>query len=146
MIKPQKLNKMKIAVLLTCFNRKQQTISCLEHILKARCAYNNKHKNKIYLSFYITDDNCSDGTPDAIKQILSLEQLLIIPADGNAYWAGGMRLAWKKALDERIYDFYLLLNDDTIVSEDCFSVLMFTNQYCLSHFNPPLFSRISRMT
>ena len=101
---------MKIAVLLTCFNRKLKTISCMEHVLKACSTYNNSHDEHIFLSFFITDDKCTDGTPDALKKVLQNERLTIISADGSAYWAGGMRLAWKKALEqEETYDFYLLL-------------------------------------
>ena len=108
----------------------------MEHVLKACSTYNNSHDEHIFLSFFITDDKCTDGTPDALKKVLQNERLTIISADGSAYWAGGMRLAWKKALEqEETYDFYLLLNDDTMMNEDCFSMLIDTNQYSLSHFN-----------
>lgn len=125
---------MKIAVLLTCFNRKEQTISCLKHVLIARDNYNNEHTNKIELSFFVTDDKCTDGTPDEVKDFLKNENLTIIFADGNAYWAGGMRLAWKKALATDSFDFYLLLNDDTMLNADCFKILMETHLYCISRF------------
>lgn len=125
---------MKIAVLLTCFNRKLQTLSCLENVLNACNKYNSEHTNKINLSFFITDDKCTDGTPDVVKDFLKTEDLTIIPADGNAYWAGGMRLAWRKALESDSFDFYLLLNDDTKINEDCFKILMDTHSYCISHF------------
>lgn len=125
---------MKIAVLLTCFNRKLQTLSCLENVLKACNKYNSEHTNKINLSFFITDDKCTDGTPDAVKDFLKTEDFTIIPADGNAFWAGGMRLAWKKALATESFDFYMLLNDDTKVCDDCFKILMETHSYCVSQF------------
>lgn len=125
---------MKIAVLLTCFNRKEQTVSCLKHVLKARDKYNYVQNERIDLSFFITDDKCTDGTPEAVREYLKDELLTIIPADGNAYWAGGMRLAWRKALESDSFDFYLLLNDDTKINEDCFKILMDTHSYCISHF------------
>lgn len=75
---------MKIAVLLTCFNRKTLTLSCLEHVLKAREAYNANHDDRINLSFFLTDDKCTDGTPDAVGDFLQNERLTIISADGNA--------------------------------------------------------------
>lgn len=125
---------MKIAVLLTCFNRKTLTLSCLEHVLKAREAYNANHDDRINLSFFLTDDKCTDGTPDAVGEFLQNERLTIISADGNAYWAGGMRLAWRKAIDSAPFDFYLLLNDDTDVWENLFDELMGAHQYSLKHF------------
>lgn len=126
---------MNIAVLLTCYNRRILTISCLRHILKARNTYNEEHSCKINLSFFITDDNCTDGTPDAIHDVLKNERHIIVHADGNAYWAGGMRLAWGQSLKEDCYDFFLLLNDDTLVKEICFNELLKTNDFAVTHYN-----------
>lgn len=131
----QKINNMKIAVLLTCFNRRKLTISCLEHVLIARNDYNSKESDKIDLSFFVTDDKCTDGTPDAIKDYLKNESLIIIPADGNAYWAGGMRLAWTKAIENGPFDFYLLLNDDTDVWPNLFDELLNTHYFSLNKFS-----------
>lgn len=126
---------MKIAVLLTCFNRKVLTLSCLEHVLKAREAYNVNHNDKIKLSFFLTDDKCTDGTPDAVGDLLQNESLTIISANGNAYWAGGMRLAWNKALEVGCFDFYLLLNDDTDVWPNLFDELLEAHEYSLKNFS-----------
>lgn len=125
---------MKIAVLLTCFNRKLLTISCLEHLLKARDSYNATHEEMISLSFFVTDDKCTDGTPNAIKDVLQNEPLTIVPADGNAYWAGGMRMAWRKAIESGSFDFYLLLNDDTDVWKNLFDELLEVHRYSLENF------------
>lgn len=123
-----------IAVLLTCYNRKTLTLSCIEHVIKAREQYNKKNINILKLDFYLTDDNCSDGTADAVSNLLKNEDLTIIKADGHAYWAGGMRLAWKCALDSKIYDFFLLLNDDTDVWENLFYELLEAHEYALKEY------------
>lgn len=51
-----------IATILTCFNRKDKTLSCLRHLYDAQDYYNLKSENKINVSVYITDDGCTDNT------------------------------------------------------------------------------------
>ena len=52
---------MKIAVLLTCHNRREKTLSCLKNLLE-------QNLEDIDLSVYLVDDGSSDGTSDAIKE------------------------------------------------------------------------------
>jgi len=52
---------MEIAVLITVFNRKEKTLSCLKSL------FNQKLDKKITLKVFLTDDNSSDGTADAVK-------------------------------------------------------------------------------
>ncbi|RYY55547.1 MAG: glycosyltransferase family 2 protein [Chitinophagaceae bacterium] len=95
---------MKIAVLLTTFNRKQKTLECLQTLrsqdLPAGCA----------MDVFLTDDASSDGTADAVKALYPETHLY--NGDGHFYWAGGMRYTWNKAIPTNP-DYYLLLNDDT---------------------------------
>ena len=103
-----------IAVLLTCYNRKDKTRKCLEQLFLAQHCFNEKHEQQVYISLFITDDKCTDGTFDAVADICKNHELTVIEGDGNLYWAGGMRTAWAKALLEKDrWSFYLLLNDDT---------------------------------
>lgn len=125
------MSVIRIAVLLTCFNRKEFTVSCLNRLKQARDEYNKHYDNTISMSIFLTDDHCTDGTPEAVKGCLCDEDLHIIEADGFAYWAGGMRLAWKEALRCNDYDFFLLLNDDTDVWENLFDQLLSAHQYCI---------------
>ncbi len=125
-------NIVDIAVVMTCFNRKGKTLSCLNRLSDAVRYYNERHGEGISLSFYITDDGCTDGTSDAVRGLLGDESVHILQGDGNLYWAGGMRLAWTEALKEKgKWDFYLLLNDDTDVLPDCLEQLMLTHRYSL---------------
>ena len=59
-----------IAVLLTCHNRKDKTLSCLSSLFAATERYNlSKEEGKnVGLDIFITDDGCTDGTADAIRQ------------------------------------------------------------------------------
>lgn len=99
---------MKIAVLITCFNRKDKTVQCLK-TLKTRLA-----NTEIEYDIHLTDDGCTDGTAEAV---LKECPNAIIYKGGNLYWAGGMRLCYKGAFEKGGYDYFLFLNDDTYVNE-----------------------------
>lgn len=122
---------MKIAVILTCFNRKQKTLSCLKSLFEAR----DNYSPKIDLHIYLTDDGCTDGTVDAIRNTFPNENIRIIQGDGTLFWAKGMIVAWKAAMEESSeWDFYLLLNDDTILLPNAFCELMNAHKYSIEHF------------
>ena len=58
---------MKIAVLLTCFNRRDYTLSCLKSLFTAQKCYNEYGKDKLNLEVFLVDDGSKDGTSDAIR-------------------------------------------------------------------------------
>lgn len=99
-----------IAVLLTVFNRKEKTISCLKHLFAQILI------EGITIDVYLTDDGCTDGTPDAIAELFP--NVHIIKGDGNLFWNRGMWNAWQAASKNKDYDWYLWLNDDTFLFED----------------------------
>lgn len=126
---------MKIAVILTCFNRKKQTISCLEQLYKSVEKFNNNSKDEIALSVFLTDDGCTDGTSDAIREKFTDRDITILKGNGNLFWAGGMRLAWNSAIKSgKDWDFYLLLNDDTDLLDGTWDELMGAHQYSLANY------------
>ena len=133
---------MKIAVILTCFNRKQKTLSCLKSLFEAR----NNYRPKIDLHIYLTDDGCTDGTADAVCNTFSSENITILQGDGNLFWAGGMRLAWKAAMKyHEDWDFYLLLNDDVEILSNLFYALFEADLYSVEKYNMQgLYSGITR--
>lgn len=129
---------MKIAVLYTCFNRKEKTLSSLEGLYRSLMIYNRAEEEKIQAEVYLTDDGSTDGTADAIRTQFPDKHINIIQGTGSLFWAGGMRLAWKEAMKRHEeWDFYLLLNDDTDIFGFCLTELMKTHQYCIKHFNTP---------
>lgn len=95
-----------IAILLTVFNRKNETLKCLQHL------YNQLPLEGYQVDVYLTDDGCTDGTPEAVIQHFPLTY--IIHGNGNLFWNRGMYTAWEEAAKKN-YDFYLWLNDDTFV-------------------------------
>lgn len=124
-----------IAALLTCHNRKNKTISALESLYAAEAFYNKTNDNDVRIDVFLTDDGCVDGTADAVMHNADNHKIKIIESDGNSYWAGGMRIAWKEAVKTGEYPFYLLINDDVIIKEDCLSELMNTHNYCCSKYH-----------
>lgn len=95
----------RIAVLITSYNRKAKTIFCLSKI------YKQIIEEAAVLDVFLTDDGCTDGTVEAVK--LQFPQVNIITGDGNLYWNRGMFKAWDTASKKKDYDYYLWLNDDT---------------------------------
>ncbi|MBU2901525.1 glycosyltransferase family 2 protein [Maribacter dokdonensis] len=118
---------MKIAVLLTCFNRKEKTLNALENLMQAFYTVSEKVSLKIYL----TDDGSTDGTGEAVRA--KYPEAIILQGNGNLYWAGGMRNSWREALKGN-FDAYLLLNDDTNVFENIFQELLSAHEYSLKQF------------
>jgi GT2 family glycosyltransferase len=106
---------MKIAVLLTTFNRKSKTLACLNS-LKAQTLSDN-----IVIEVFLTDDASKDGTAEAVKQVYP--DAHIFNGNGSLFWAGGMRNSWKQALVHN-FDYYLLLNDDTLLNNNALSTLL----------------------
>ncbi|WP_299325053.1 glycosyltransferase [uncultured Maribacter sp.] len=118
---------MKIAVLLTCFNRREKTLKSLKYLFES---YQNVQE-QISLNIYLTDDGSTDGTGEAVK--LNYPEATILQGNGNLYWAGGMRNSWQEAVKED-YDAYLLLNDDTFVYTNMFTQLLDTHSYSLDKY------------
>lgn len=106
-----------IAALLTCYNRRATTLQCLEHFL------GQSGTDSFALRVYLVDDGSTDGSSDAIRR--RFPDVQIIRGDGNLFWCRGMRLAWEHAAlcDP---DFYLWLNDDTILDPGAINTLYAT--------------------
>ncbi|RYU93722.1 glycosyltransferase family 2 protein [Emticicia agri] len=96
-----------IAILMTCYNRVEKTINCL------RALYNCYMPNGYSIEVFLVDDGSTDGTSAQVKELYS--SVNIVQGTGSLYWNRGMYLAWKTAIDKKNYDYYLWLNDDTIL-------------------------------
>lgn len=97
----------RVAVIITVYNRKEQTLQCLKALNKQTTHTNRQN---IEINIYLTNDGCTDGTPEAIKE--DFPYVHIIDGDGNLFWNRGMYVAWQEAAKSN-YDYYLWLNDDT---------------------------------
>jgi len=109
------MDAVKIAVLMTSYNRRETTLSCLEKV------YLQELEDSHIFAVYLVDDNSTDGTFNSVQA--QFPQVKVIKGNGNLYWCGGMRLAFATAA-EMGYDYYLWLNDDTFLNRDCLKVLL----------------------
>lgn len=101
--------KMRIAVLMTCFNRKRTTLETLDSL------FNQKHVENLDLTVYLVDDGSRDGTSRAVA--LRFPQVCLLQGDGSLFWNGGMRKAFAKALATG-FDGYIWFNDDTLLEKE----------------------------
>lgn len=116
----------KIAVLLTCYNRREKTLSCLRGLFLQDLPFHAS------LTVFLMDDGSTDGTSEVVSQ--EFPQVRILHGDGSLFWCGGMRRAWKEALAEG-YDHYLWLNDDTILLSGALMTLLNTSEQMINKNN-----------
>jgi GT2 family glycosyltransferase len=126
-----------IATILTCYNRREKTVHCLQNLFEAIDAYNaeSEYDEPLHTEIFLTDDGCTDGTADAVQQVCRGRELHIVKGNGQCFWAGGMRLAWSEAMKQQEkWQYFLLLNDDTFVNKECFKYLLEAHKYSLSTY------------
>ena len=109
---------MKIAALITCHNRKAKTIACLDALFQTTLPEGYS------LEVFMVDDGSTDGTEQAVRE--RYPHVVIIKGDGNLYWNGGMRVAFASAM-EGSFDYYLWLNDDTLLYPTAIETLINTS-------------------
>lgn len=122
------LTNMKIAILLTTFNRKQITLSCLRSLNR------QKLPDAAQVDIFLTDDNSPDGTAQAVA--FQYPEVHLLKGSGSLFWAGGMRNSWNAALPGK-YDYYLLLNDDTLLKDNAIEILLRHNMQAAANKQPP---------
>lgn len=93
----------KIVVILTCYNRKEKTTTCIKSIIEQ----NPDSK----FEFVVVDDNSTDGTDKAVCEIAPDSH--IIKGNGKLFWNGGMNKGMEYALNNiKDASYYVLINDD----------------------------------
>jgi len=112
--------KKQLAVLITCFNRKEDTLSCIHSLSRSF-----ENTSDFTMNIYLVDDGSTDGTSEAIAK--SFPVVNLIQGTGNLFWNKGMRLAWQTAINSPTkYDYYIWLNDDTILDKNSLAELFLT--------------------
>ncbi len=107
--------KPSVAVVMTCFNRREKTLLCLQHL------FCQEESIPFALTVVLVDDASTDGTAAAVEDRFPAVHLL--RGSGDLYWNRGMRMAFGWALERR-FDFYVWLNDDTLLHPDAISTLL----------------------
>lgn len=105
-----------IAVLLTCHNRKEKTLACLEAL------FQNHLPERFVLEVFLVDDDSTDDTSFAVKA--TYKEINLIQGNGALFWNRGMILAWESAIKKKDYDYYLWLNDDTTLVKSALNILL----------------------
>lgn len=106
-----------IAVLMTCHNRREKTLACLDAL------FVNALPCGFALKVFLVDDGSTDGTSAAVLEKYS--NVCVIHGDGNLYWNRGMRLAFATAMEEG-FNYYMWLNDDTFLYPSAIDQLLQT--------------------
>jgi GT2 family glycosyltransferase len=106
----------RIAVLITCHNRKEKTVLCLRALFGSTIPHN------FTIEVFLVDDGSTDGTSEAVKK--HFPEVIIIKGNGTLFWNQGMRLAWDTAQKTKNYDFFMWLNDDTYLDKVCLANLI----------------------
>ena len=119
-------NRVQVAVLLTCFNRRNKTMECLASL------YGQQDTDLIDLHIFLVDDGSTDGTSESVSS--TYPAVHIIQGSGQLFWAGGMRLAWKSAHENGSFDYFWLVNDDTIMYPETLKNLLSADEYALNTF------------
>ncbi len=105
----------RIVAVIACYNRRENTLQCLECYRSAALAAD------IQPAVVLLDDGSSDGTSKAVKELFPWVNILV--GGGSLYWNGGMRVAFQAAINHG-YDYYLWLNDDTNIVADALMRLL----------------------
>jgi len=105
----------RLAVLLTCHNRRQATLRCLAAVDGQRLP------ERLLVSVFLLDDGSTDGTGEMVGR--TYPQVRLLEGSGDLFWCGGMRQAFAKAMQED-FDYYVWLNDDTILHPQGLNMLL----------------------
>lgn len=119
----------RIVVLMTCHNRINRTVDCLQSL------YGQQDASLHEIDVVIVDAGSTDGTREAILERFPQAQLLERGSD--LYWNGGMRiaLAHAYAIDP---DHYLWLNDDVQLDNDALVRMLSCNRRVASNRPAPV--------
>lgn len=111
------MNSTRIAVLMTCHDRKDTTIACLHKLMSQESLEN------VSVQVFLVDDGCTDRTGEAVRNCFP--NVKVLKGDGSLFWCGGMRLAFGEAL-KKDFDYYLWLNDDSMLFSNAIQKLLDT--------------------
>ncbi len=107
-----------LAVLLTCFNRVDKTLACLQNLFRQQFDLD------INIKVFLVDDGSTDKTSEKVHA--EFPDVNILQGDGNLFWNGGMHKAFGEALKYN-FDYYLWLNDDTNLHDGALNTLIKTH-------------------
>jgi GT2 family glycosyltransferase len=118
-----------VCALLTCFDRREKTLACLA-ALEASAGVESCELHAV-----LVDDGSRDGSAAAVRERFPWVQ--VIEAEGDLYWCRGMHRAFGQA-QAWDHDFYLWLNDDTLLDRDAVARLLACHDDLRARLGRPL--------
>ena len=112
-----------LAVIMACHNRRKHTLSCL------RALDQQSNIDDIVIEVYLLDDGSTDGTSEAVSA--EFGNVHILKGNGKLYWNRGMYESFSAAI-QKGFDYYLWLNDDSILYSNALQVLLDTHSQLIS--------------
>ena len=111
---------MRIAVLVTCYNRVAVTIRGLGSLVRALDSMRD-----VTYDLFIVDDGSADDTWSALVE--TFPQAYVERGNGHLFWNRGMCRAYQLARRYGSFSDYLLFNDDVVVNPDALKTVV--NEY-----------------
>ena len=107
--------KPRIAALLTCHNRRDLTLQSIASLKSQR-------NHGADVDVVVLDAASSDGTAEAIEA--QFEHTTVLRGHADQFWARGMHAGFVYARETGRYDYFLWLNDDTLLDSDALARLL----------------------
>ena len=104
-----------LAIIFSCYNRIDDTKACIDSLRQQLEGISIRYQ------FYICDDHSTDGTFEMLKD--ALPKARVIRTEGNYYWSKSMYVAMCAAREDAP-DYYLMINDDVVFSENAIAVML----------------------
>lgn len=108
------MSKKNIAFLLTCHNRRDKTLQCLDNLYQQEINYLERE-------VFLVDDGSTDGTTHGV--VKNFPAVKVLKGDGSLFWNRGMGYAFGEAIDAG-FDYYVWLNDDTFLYPGAIDMLI----------------------
>jgi GT2 family glycosyltransferase len=107
-----------LAIVIACHNRREHTLSSIRALSQQSII------NRLSFEVYLLDDGSTDGTSHAVRT--EFPYVHILEGDGTLFWTRGMHKSFAAAI-QKGFDFYLWLNDDSILYANALEVLLKTH-------------------
>ena len=119
----------RLAVLMTCFNRRVLTLRALDSL------FSQERPEHTSLDVFLVDDGSQDGTGEAIRA--NFPSVHLLTGNGSLFWNGGMWWAFDTALKEH-FDAYVLFNDDVVLYPGALRQVLLLAEGCLARQEPAI--------
>jgi GT2 family glycosyltransferase len=106
----------RIAVLMTCHNRRAKTVACLEML------FAQSGRGELFgVTVFLVDAGSTDGTASEVR--CRFPDVQVVNTDASVFWGTGMAMAERAARGNR-FDYHLWLNDDVELRSDAMARLL----------------------